>query len=147
MKIIKLRYPLKILLLVAAVLTSMHASASHTIIVVANVDAPIKLSKSEVKTLFLGGSASYDLKAFGLIRAEENTSRALFNARIIGMTEARIESYWAQMRFSGRRVPIKEFDNVEKLLQYLSENKGTAGYVSEGIKLNENLRVIYRDEN
>ena len=68
---------------------------------------------------------------------------AIFNAKIITLPESRIQSYWAQMRFSGRMTPPKEFDTLEAMLAYISNNKGAVGYIPAETELPEHLTVIY----
>jgi hypothetical protein len=130
------------LLLLYMLVTPILANAS--LLVVANIDKPISLSKSEVKAIFMGGATSYDLKPVGL--TPKNKTRAFFNARIIGMTESRIQSYWAQMRFSGRQKPPREFDNEEQLINYLAANKGSVSYVSSEVELKAGIVILYRSE-
>jgi len=120
------------------------ALVNASLLVVANIDKPISLSKSEVKAIFIGGATSYNLTAVGL--TAENKTRALFNARIIGMTESRIQSYWAQMRFSGRQKPPREFDSEEQLIDYLVEHEGTVSYVSSDVKLKAGIVILYRSD-
>jgi hypothetical protein len=137
-----IRQPINKLLLFYMLILPALANAS--LLVVANVDKPISLSKSEVKAIFMGGATSYDLNAIAL--TAENKTRAIFNARIIGMTESRIQSYWAQMRFSGRQKPPREFDNEEQLINYLVEHKGTVSYVSSDVELKAGIVILYRSD-
>lgn len=133
-------YLIKKLLLTTLLLTPMFVSAS--VVVVANVDKPITLSKSEVKALFMGGSTSYELTAVTLKRTDK--TRAFFNARVIGMTESRIQSYWAQMRFSGRQTPPKEFKDADAIMAYLVENPNSVAYLSSDVELESGLTVVYQ---
>ncbi|GAC21788.1 hypothetical protein GARC_4851 [Paraglaciecola arctica BSs20135] len=52
---------------------------------------------------------SYDLRAIAL--PPESQTRVLFNTKMVGLTESRIQSCWAQMRFSGRKKPPTELTN------------------------------------
>nr|WP_297347021.1 hypothetical protein [uncultured Glaciecola sp.] len=137
-----IRQPINKLLLFY--MLTLPALANASLLVVANVDKPISLSKSEVKAIFMGGATSYDLNAVAL--TAENKTRAMFNARIIGMTESRIQSYWAQMRFSGRQKPPREFDNEEQLINYLVKHKGAVAYVSSDVELKAGIVILYRSE-
>lgn len=137
-----IRQPINKLLLFY--MLTLPALANASLLVVANVDKKISLSKSEVKAIFMGGATSHDLNAIAL--TAENKTRAMFNARIIGMTESRIQSYWAQMRFSGRQKPPREFDNEEQLINYLVEHKGTVSYVSSDVELKAGIVILYRSD-
>ena len=95
--------------------------ASETIIVVANTsNKSIQLNRQQVRKLFMGGVTPYNLKAIAL--PPENQIRVLFNTKVLGLTESRIQSYWAQMRFTGRRTAPKEIKSEALALQYLTQN-------------------------
>ncbi|WP_412972441.1 hypothetical protein [Glaciecola sp. MF2-115] len=138
----KLRVPLSITKLGLLCIMCAPGVVSASLLVVGNVDPPITLSKSEVKAIFMGGANSHQLKAVAL--PPENKTRKQFNAKVVGMTESRIQSYWAQMRFSGRQKPPREFANEQQLLDYLLENPGTVAYVSSEVELDERLVVLYQ---
>jgi len=59
------------------------------------------LSKSEVKAIFIGGATSYNLTAVGLTAENKTRAFCLMQESLVMKTESRIQSYWAQMRFSG----------------------------------------------
>ena len=70
--------------------------------------------------------------------------RSIFNAKIITLPESRIQSYWAQMRFSGRMTPPKEYGTLEAMLAYIANNKGAVGYIPAETELLDHLTVIYK---
>jgi hypothetical protein len=115
--------------------------ANASLRVVGNIDSSIKLSKSEVKAIFMGGANSHQLK--GIALPPENKTRKQFNAKVIGMTESRIQSYWAQMRFSGRQKPPREFSNEQQLMDYLIQNPGTVAYIDSEVDLDSRLVILY----
>ncbi|MDU0353505.1 hypothetical protein RS130_05800 [Paraglaciecola aquimarina] len=136
---------MKKLSLLIIVIFSCWSSITHaqdSIIVVGNTaDKSIQLNRSQVRNLFMGGSLPYDLVAISL--PPENQTRVLFNTKVVGLTESRIQSYWAQMRFTGRKTKPKEVGNVELVLDYLKNNEGAVGYLPAGIALPEPLTVLY----
>jgi len=71
--------------------------------VVANTERNIQLSREQVRNLYMGATLGYGLKPVAL--PASNRHRSMFNTRVIGLAEARIQSYWAQMRFTGRLRP------------------------------------------
>ena len=116
--------------------------ASTGIIVVANTaDKSIKLNRQQVRNLFMGGAAPYELAAISL--PSNNQTRVLFNTKVVGLTESRIQSYWAQMRFTGRKRAPKEIDDESSVLEYLKNNEGAVGYLPAGTSIPDNLTVIY----
>ncbi|GGF73660.1 hypothetical protein [Alteromonas lipolytica] len=132
--------------LVTAILLSLGSATSlaqqYDIKVVANVDNPaIKLDKVAVRNLFMGNASDVLLKPVSL--PPETLTRAVFNTKIIGLTEARIQSYWSQMRFSGRSREPDQMSTVDELLSFVSSNKGTVAYVPADVEIPPHLTVVY----
>lgn len=122
---------------------SHHAISSDSIVVIANTqDTSIKPTRQEIRNLFMGSVLSYDLKAVAL--PQENQTRVLFNTKIIGLTESRIQSYWAQMRFSGRKTQPKELSNETLVIEYLQAHPGTVAYISADMKIPNNLTILFQ---
>lgn len=133
-----------LLLLVALLtLTSSHAEGENSIIVVANTqDTSITLSRQEIRNLFMGGVLSYDLRAIAL--PPENQTRVLFNTKVVGLTESRIQSYWAQMRFTGRKTPPTELTSEALIIEYLQGNPGTVAYLPAEAEIPSGLTVLFQ---
>ena len=121
------------------------SSQAIDLMVVANTDiTDINVKKREVRDIFMGSSSQFPLKPVAL--TPDNEARLIFNTKIVGLTESRIQSYWAQMRFSGRKKPPIEFDSVESLLTFMINNQGTIAYLPSNTKLPTGFTVIYRTE-
>ncbi|MGY0603633.1 MAG: hypothetical protein ACW7DS_18060 [Paraglaciecola chathamensis] len=119
------------------------ALANDALIIVANTsDASIQLTRQQVRNLFMGGALSYDLNAVAL--PPENHTRVLFNTKVVGLTESRIQSYWAQMRFTGRKKAPKEINNEQQVLEYLKTHQGSIGYLPAGMPVPDELTVVYK---
>jgi hypothetical protein len=124
-------------------LTSSHALKANSIVVVANTqDTSITLSRQEIRNLFMGGALSYDLRAIAL--PPENQTRVLFNTKVVGLTESRIQSYWAQMRFSGRKTPPTELTNETLVIEYLQRHPGTVAYLPADAEIPIGLTVLFK---
>ena len=118
-------------------------NTAEAIVVIANTpDKSIQLNRQQVRNLFMGGVIPYDLEAIAL--PSENHTRVLFNTKVVGLTESRIQSYWAQMRFTGRKKAPKEIESEQLVLEYLKNNQGTIGYLPAGITLPKELTVVYQ---
>ncbi|MEC7824060.1 MAG: hypothetical protein VYD12_05955 [Pseudomonadota bacterium] len=116
---------------------------SRDVVVVANVEnKDIRLDKREVRNLFMGNTIDVVLEPVSL--PPETLTRAVFNTKIIGLTESRIQSYWSQMRFSGRSKPPKEMQDVENLLAYISTHKGTVAFFPADVPIPDHLTVVYQ---
>lgn len=121
---------------------SSGSHAAGSVVVVANTSDPsIQLNRQQVRNLFMGGVIPYKLKAIAL--PPDNHTRVLFNTKIVGLTESRIQSYWAQMRFTGRKRAPQEFDSETSLLEYLKTNMDVVGYLPDDMVIPEQLTVIY----
>ncbi len=133
------------LLLMLLSFTSLPTMSAESIVVVTNSqNKNLNLSRQEIRNLFMGGALSVDLKAVAL--PAENHTRVLFNTKVVGLTEARIQSYWAQMRFSGRKKPPVELNSEAKVLQYLKENPESVGYISADAQLPDGLTVLFKSQ-
>ncbi len=121
------------------------AYANNSIVVVANINQTnLTLSKQEVRNLFMGGSVGYDLTAIDL--PQSNEIRILFNTKVVGLTEARIQSYWAQMRFSGRKKAPKQLDDTATVISFLQRNRGAVAYLPANEPIPTELTVVYTSE-
>jgi len=126
-----------------AIGSSESVAESRDVVVVANVEnKDIRLDKREVRNLFMGNTIDVVLEPVSL--PPETLTRAVFNTKVIGLTEARIQSYWSQMRFSGRSKPPKEMQDVENLLAYISTHKGTVAFFPADVPIPDHLTVVYQ---
>jgi ABC-type phosphate transport system substrate-binding protein len=118
-----------------------RVAAADAVVVVANTEnAEIKLSLQEIRNLFMGGVLSYDLRAIALPSGSQ--TRILFNTKVVGLTESRIESYWAQMRFSGRKKQPIELASEALVVEYLQSNPGSIAYLPAEMKIPDGLTVV-----
>ncbi|MEM5497666.1 hypothetical protein WNY77_09705 [Paraglaciecola mesophila] len=128
--------------LIISIVIGFPAAANTSIVVVANTDnKKIQLNRQQVRNLFMGGALPYDLEAIAL--PPDNQTRVLFNTKVVGLTESRIQSYWAQMRFTGRKTAPKELNSERVILDYLKSNEGAVGYLPESLSLPKELTIIY----
>lgn len=109
--------------------------------VVANTSQPLELSREQVRNLYMGASLGYDLTPVAL--PARHKLRSVFNTRVIGLAENRIQSYWAQMKFTGRRTPPLEISSEAALTRYLQETPGAVGYISGDAGVPDKLTLIY----
>ena len=140
-----LMHKLKRPLLLAVLLTFVAEAQAAGVLIVANtVERDLKLTRIEVRNLFMGEASDLALNAIAL--PPDNLTRVLFNTKVVGLTESRIQAYWAQMRFSGRKQPPREFENEAAALQYVLANEGAVGYFSQDMPLPEGLVILYRTD-
>lgn len=131
------------LTILTGLITSFSSHANDAIIIVANTqDKSINLTRQEVRNLFMGGALPYQLTAVAL--PQNNQTRVLFNTKVVGLTESRIQSYWAQMRFSGRKIRPKEIDDEMLVIEYLKSNLGAVAYLPANMDIPTELTVLFK---
>lgn len=118
-----------------------RAQEMADLVVVANIDHDLQLSKREARNLFMGANLGHDLEVVSLPKG--HLARVTFNTRVVGMTESRIQGYWAQMRFSGRRTPPRELADVQSIINYLRETPGAVSYLPASSPIPDNLTVLF----
>jgi len=111
------------------------------VIVVKNTSNTIKhITKNQLRNVFLGR----DTLMFDPVIPPENTmTRIIFNTKVIGLNESRIQSFYAQMRFSGRARPPQELSSIDALLYYVITNENAITYLPKGTLLPKNVEIIY----
>ena len=118
------------------------AFASERIIIVTHSDnTGVRLSREQIRNLFMGASVGRDLQPVAL--PPGNRIRSLFNIKIVGLSDSRVQSYWAQMKFTGRRPPPQIVNSEKAMVQYLLDTPGSIGYLTADTDLPEDLIVIY----
>ena len=132
------------LLLAVLLAFAVQAQAAGVLIVANTAECDLKLTRIEVRNLFMGEASDLALDAIAL--PPDSLTRVLFNTKVIGLTESRIQAYWAQMRFSGRKQPPREFQDEAKALEYVLANDGAVGYFSQDTPLPEGLVILYRSD-
>ncbi len=118
------------------------AFASERIVIVTHSDnTGMRLSREQIRNLFMGASVGRDLQPVAL--PPGNRTRSLFNIKIVGLSDSRVQSYWAQMKFTGRRPPPQIVNSEKAMVQYLLDTPGSIGYLTADTDLPEDLIVIY----
>ena len=139
-----MRFIFKLALLILASLTFNNVNALTTgIIVVANTEhTDISVGKRQVRDIFMQSNSQLGLKPVTL--TPNNEARFVFNTKVVGLTESRIQSYWAQMRFGGKKRPPQEFESVEAMLNFVQNNKNTVTYLPASVEVPKGLTIIYQ---
>ena len=110
--------------------------------VIANANSDItELRKQEVINIFMGGVNQYDVEAVAL--TPPNSTRVVFNTLVIGLTESRIQAYWAQMRFTGKLSRPDEVQSEADAIKIIESELDKIAYVSADTDLPEDVKIIY----
>lgn len=109
--------------------------------VIANSATPgLQLTRLQIRNIFMGSGSDAGLTPLAL--PPTDISRVVFTTRIIGLTESRVQSYWAQMRFSGRKTPPQEFATPTALLEHLLATPESIGYIPASIATPAGVQVL-----
>ncbi|WNJ97919.1 hypothetical protein RND59_17520 [Vibrio ruber] len=120
-----------------------YAKPQPGILVIANAATHLStLTHHEIRQIYMGGTLSRKYQAVTLTVG--NPTRILFNTKVIGLTESRIQSYWAQLLFTGRSHPPIELSSVQELLNYIAKTNNAIGYVPAQQALPHNIIVVYQ---
>lgn len=134
-----------LLLLIASFASTHLAAATHgptvnMVVVVNTTEGSLKLSKQQIRHIYMGGALSRQFKAVNL--PPGHPLRVDFNTKVVGLTESRMQAYWAQMKFTGRSQPPIELSSIEALIEYLQQVKNSVGYLPAEMELPKELKVI-----
>lgn len=137
-----MKYLLGLLFFTLSILAfQLTAKQNNALVIVANTqNEDISVTRRDIRNLFMGGVIKHKLRA--VILPPENEARVIFNTKVVGLTESRIQSYWAQMRFSGRKKEPREIINEEQLIEYLKMNEGSVAYLPAQSTIPSELTVL-----
>ncbi|MFS1704883.1 hypothetical protein [Alteromonas sp. AMM-1] len=124
---------------------TLQAQQDEHIIVITQLDTQLNnVNKTMLRNLYMGNLGLGDITPIALAPGE--LARSVFNVRVVGLTESRIQAYWAQMRFSGRKQrPIEASDPAEAILMVQS-TVNTIAYVPAGTVLPKDVKIIFTSQ-
>jgi len=132
-------------LLSAALLgTTMSSLAEADISIIANKATPIdNLEQKAAKKLWLG--KSHKLPGVGKVKViDQSGSSAIkeeFYEKLAKKSPDQLKAYWAKIIFTGKAVPPKAFSSDKKVLDTVSKNKNTLGYV-DSKSVTDDVKVL-----
>ena len=136
---------LKIMVCILYLTTSLPIAASEKLLVVVHKDAPVsQLSKSEVIDLFMGKYTAFNdgNKTITVELPDNNELKKEFYQLLINQSLARVNAYWARLKFTGRKRYVSQQKSESEIIQFISNNEHSIGYINAQ-NLNDNLKVVY----
>lgn len=121
----------KLLLALALAALPWLAQAGELYVVV-NAKNPLRnLAPREVVALFTGRVHAFPdgQEAEPVDQGDANGTRAAFYQTLTGMDLARINSYWARLRFSGQVQPPPQLADDREVIALARQNPRVIGYV------------------
>jgi ABC-type phosphate transport system substrate-binding protein len=116
---------------------------SHVFIV--NKSNPIeKLSKAEVRNIFLGNTVSWNNNQRIQIvdYNSESELREDFSSIYLNLSTNKVSMIWLKVTLSGRVSPPKIFFKERDVLKYVAENKEAIGYIDTSKELPSDVKII-----
>lgn len=107
-------------------------AAGGQLYVVVNANNPIqKLATRDAVALYTGRTRVFPdgREAVAYDQAEASVARADFYRSLTGMDLARINSYWARLRFSGQVQPPRSLGDDRDILAMIKSNPKAIGYL------------------
>lgn len=124
------------------VILSAHLLAGEYHIVVNSSVENETITAKALKNIFLGKQTKWD-SGHRILPAmlQEGDTRNTFVKEIVKKTPMAFKNYWNAALFTGRGVPPATFENNEDLIDYIKNNSGAIGFVSETMSV-ENVKII-----
>ncbi len=122
-----------------------NAAEVKDIVVVVNKDNPVEaMSRSQIIDLFMGKYVAFPdgQVAVPIDLTGNDSTKRLFYQSLVGMSLARVNSYWSRIRFTGRARPSVKQSTEDDIILYVSETKNAIGYISRS-KLTDQVKVVY----
>lgn len=128
--------------------TFTHTTKASGFVIVANkAGAPTRVTKKELKDIYLGHKVYWNggkkIEASRL--ADESKITAEFVSDVLGETIDYFLSFWRRKLFTGRGLPPRRFESEAELIEFVSKTDNSIGVVSketaENMK-NPNLIVL-----
>ena len=122
-----------------------HAQENSEFRIIINSSNPIRtMSKKEIGRIFLKKQEEWP-NGFGITVVDQRPDepvREAFSRVILQKDPSAVEAYWSKLIFSGMGVPpIKLASNAE-VVNFVSRNVGSIGYVSAGTPLVADVKAL-----
>jgi len=128
--------------LVLIFLTSILLFASNDMVVVTNTSVVEKLSKSEVKRLFLSKTNKVHNINIKVVELSENGEKDKFYKQISGKSKSQLRSYWTRLIFTGKARPPKQVNNMQELLKEMKKSEVIVTYLPKN-KVTKQMKIVY----
>jgi len=120
----------------------LHAADSAPITVIVSSDSSVtNISDRQLRRLFLGKSIKLP-NGNRAVLATYTPAMSRFNKQALKRTNAQVSSAWSRLKFSGRTLEPKIFDNPAQLMDFIASTPNAIGYISSN-QLSNRVRAIH----
>ncbi len=131
--------------LLAAVLIGAAFTAQAGVAVIGNpADGSGKLSKQQVKRIFLGKISSLPNGSVAEVvdLPPGDPVRKTFYSKVIHKSPSQLKSYWAKRVFTGKGSPPKALPDAAAVKQWVVSGKGRIGYI-DSAAVDDSVQVLF----
>jgi hypothetical protein len=75
--------------------------------------------------------------------SDASNIKKIFYQQLVGMSLARVNSFWSRIKFTGRAKPPLKQPNEDAVVSFIALKKDAIAYISRS-KINTNLKVVYQ---
>ncbi|CCQ10929.1 ABC-type phosphate transport system, periplasmic component [Pseudoalteromonas luteoviolacea B = ATCC 29581] len=115
-------------------LALLSTSAFAGIAVVVHPSNNSELDAAAINRIFTGKEKAFSNgnKVIPISQDSATGATGEFNEKVLNKTAAQLKAYWSKLVFTGKGTPPKEVMNDQEVMQLISSNPDTIGYVSSG---------------
>jgi ABC-type phosphate transport system substrate-binding protein len=108
-----------------------NTNSIASVLVISNPKNELKLSKDEIKNIFLGKKKTFPdgNAAKPVDQTEDLPVRQEFYLKLADKTPAEIKAYWSDLIFSGYGSPPKSVGDNGAVKKFVQENENAVGYI------------------
>lgn len=134
---------LRYYLMVVTLLFVAPVDAGDIAVIVNMGNTAKQMSTDQVADLYLGRTRVFANKTYALVFDQPRNSplREAFFTRLIGMSPAQINSYWARLMFAGQTQPPQVLSDDKQMLEVVRTNPGAVGYI-DSVNVDNSVRVV-----
>ncbi len=99
--------------------------------------------KRTIEKFFLGKKKIFSngAKAVLLTLPDSSKTTEEFNSSLLGKDTKQLKAYWSKLVFTGKATPPREMASEEQMVEFISDNPNTIGFVSSDSPTN-GVKVI-----
>lgn len=131
-------------LLVISWFASSHLEAANLAVVMSAKSSVEKLSRRQVKKLFLGKSKKLPSGGVATVLDHQNSyaAREAFYKDVIGKHGSKLETYWSKLKFTGKGQPPKQVESVTELVTALTNDQNAISYLKKE-DITGDLKIVF----
>ncbi len=105
-------------------------AAEDEIVIVVHPDVADTLDKDDIKQIFLGKKTQWnDTSGIAFVLLDDGDTLNAFLKTYIGKSPDQFKNYWKKQVFTGKGKMPKAFRTSAELMQFLSDNRGSIGFM------------------